>query len=181
MHHNFKFIKKTISVLHRHKVWQQTFNSVKVSISLDGIFTFSLSEIIIWFKTMWILPKALTLYHLLTVIHPINMHSLKKNPLLKLPFTWTKHSPWWKWTVALATLDTVAGFDAAVSEWVWMGSGHHSNFCFRENSPSDHGWTALCSVTAAASRTASSGSACLGHWRPCGWNPGKCPGTFHLL
>lgn len=186
MHHNFNFIKKkTISVLHRHKVWQQTFNSVKVSDSLDGIFTFSLSVIIIGFKTMWILPKALTLYHLLTVIHPINMHSLKikkihcwsspsierstrlgENELMKGSFGYIRYGRWLWW---------------AVSELVWMRSGHHSNFCFCENSPSDRGWTALCSVTAAASRTASSGSACLGHWRPCGWNPGKCPGTFHLL
>lgn len=132
-------------------MWQQTFNSVKVSDSLDGIFTFSLSVIIIGFKTMWILPKALTLYHLLTVIHPINMHSLKikkihcwsspsierstrlgENELMKGSFGYIRYGRWLWW---------------AVSEWVWMRSGHHSNFCFCENSPSDRGWTALCSVT----------------------------------
>lgn len=30
-------------------------------------------------------------------------------------------------------------------------------------------------------RTAGSGSACLGRWRPCVKNPERCPGTFRLL
>lgn len=36
-------------------------------------------------------------------------------------------------------------------------------------------------VRVSEDRTAGSGSACPDRWRPCGWNPGRCPGRFHLL